>query len=388
MALPSLLKTPDEYLAVAIDRIAALGSKLTDFNDGSTARSLFEAYAVMLSQQSAVADQHRRDSYLSTATGDALTAKAFDQGVVRKAAVRATGTIRITRTVTTAAVTIPAGWAPLATVPTPGVPSVTYVTLADAVFGIGAGSVVVSARAVDGGTAGNIAQAGGATTTLLPVNPVTGFNTASDFVAYGPFVDGVDEETDDQLRARVPLAVQGRVRGRREAFLSAALAVAGVTSAQVRQAGESKVGGTVAAGEVYVYFEGSSTLDATVTAACLDAAVLDQAVTTDPSTAVPMTVVLTVFVLAGTDHTATTAAVKAAVMASVNDGTGVGDIARFSSTAAAVHDVDQVVSAALPFTDFRKTSESSGLCHDTDPTVGKNLTVAAADITVTVTDLS
>lgn len=380
MALPSLLKTPDEYLATMIDRIAMRGSRLTDFNDGSIARSTFEALAAALSQQSAVADQHRKDSYLSTATGDALTLKALDNGVVRKAAVQATGNVRITRADTTAAVTIPAGWGPLATVPTPGGATVTYTTLADAVLGIGVGFVDVQARAVDGGVAGNNAQGPTAETTLLPINPVPGFDTASDFKARGPFVGGVDEETDDQLRTRVPITVQGRTKGKRASFLAAALNVPGVTSAQVRQAGESKIGGTVSAGQVQVYYEGLATLLPAVQFACDDAAVLDQNVTVTTAVEVEVFTDATAYILPGVAGQPVRTAMQLVLAKQVSD-CGVGDIWRVSKAIGALHTLPDVQSLVIPVVNFRKSTDASGTTGDIDPGVGKVLVapdVAAA----------
>jgi hypothetical protein len=67
----------------------------------------------------------------------------------------------------------------------------------------------------------------------------------------------VDAETDDQLRARVPIEVQGRVKGTPAALLAAALRIPGVTSANVLEAGDTRTsGGTIAAGACEVYYEG------------------------------------------------------------------------------------------------------------------------------------
>lgn len=383
----SLFRTPDEYLAATIDRLQANSSQITDFNIGSSARNLLEATGTALSIQSAIAEQHRLDSYLATATGDALTLKAADNGVDRKAAVQATGTIRITRSTTGTAVTIPAGWSPLSTVPAPGLGPVTYETLDDAVFAIGVSAVVVSARAVIGGVSGNITQGPTADTPLLPVNPVSGFNTATDFTARGAFVDGVDAETDDQLRTRVPLAVQGRVKGRVPAFLAAALGIPGVSSAQVRQAGESKIGGTVGAGEIQIYYEGSTSLLGAVTTACDDASTANQNIVVTRATDVPVTADLTVFVVPGTDHGLTVALVRP-VITQVVLGAGVGEKARFSRAVTSVHTIDVVQSMTIPFADFRKTSASDNTCGDIDPGVGGALTITDATIAVTVTDLA
>jgi uncharacterized phage protein gp47/JayE len=207
----SIFKQPEEYLFAAIQRIRDLGSVITDFTAGSGARTLYEGMSAALSQQSAVAEQLRQDSYLVSAVGEALDRKAADFQVARKVAIAAQGTIRLTRASTGTAVTIPAGWSPLLTAPIPGQQPIAFITTADAVFGGADSFKVVAAQAVEGGTDGNVPI----NTVLLPQNTPTGFDTLTGFKAEIAFSGGVDEESDDALRARVPIEVQGRVKGHR-----------------------------------------------------------------------------------------------------------------------------------------------------------------------------
>lgn len=364
MTLPSLYLTVDEYLQTMIERVQTAGSALTDFTAGSVTRTFFEGLAGGLSRGSEVADQLRTDSYLQTATGDALTLKAADYQVARKAAVAATGVVRITRADTTTAVTIPAGWGQLATRPAPGQPAIAYLTSEAANFAIGVGSVDVSGICAIAGAAGNIAQAAGANTNVIAVNPVGGFSIDSDFNLHGPWSRGVDAETDDALRARVPLEVAARVKGRAASFLAAALRIPGVQSAQVLKAGDARADTTIVpAGAVEVYYEGDASLLSQVTSECQDATQLGQNLAVAQASAATIVVHLSVYCLAGTDTALLASNVATAVKAAVN-GVGVGQTVRYSAAIRAVHGVDAVVSAAIPFADFRISTEGSGTAHD------------------------
>lgn len=380
----SIYKTPDEYMLLAIDRVRQLGSKLTDFTVGSRARTLFEAQAVMHSEQSAVAEQLRQDSYLATAVGEALDRKAADNQVARKAAVPAAGTITIVRPTPGAAVSIPAGWSQLQTVPAPGSDPIAFVTTEDAVFEAADTSQTVAAQAVDGGVAGNIADE----TVLLPVNPVGGFQTQGGFMAGSAFSGGVDRESDDALRARIPIAVQGRVLGRKASFLAAALSVPGVESAYVLQPGDTRGAGTVVpANTIEVQYEGVAGLLTAVSSAVTNAAVAGQAPSAFTAAAEPCVADLVVFCQAGVDTAALAVAVRTAVIA-VGNSFGVGQTVRASALIQAVHDVANVVSVDIPFNDLRLASDVDGTFGDITIRNDRYAGFAAADVAVTVTELS
>src|SRR4051812_48610385 len=379
----SLYKATDDYLLTAITRVQSSGARLTDFHAGSATRTLLEALAAQLSHHSLVAEQLRLDSYLSTATGDALDRKAADYSVQRTAAVPASGTVRLTRQSTTSAVTVPAGWTDLLTQPVPGQQPLAFRTTADAVFGIGVSTVVVTATAADGGASGNIA----AGVKLLPVDPVAGFATDGGFVAETTFVGGVDQETDNELRARVPLEVQGRVKGRTEAFQAAALRIAGVESVQVLRAGDARADASVIpGGSLEVYYEGVPALLSDVTTACQAAAVANQTVTVLQGTAERIVANLTVFCIAGTDTTALAVAVRDAAIDYVNS-IGTGRKGFSSGAVQAVQKVSGVVSQTIPWTDLRLFTASSGVFGDLTILAGRYPSLVAADVTVAVVTL-
>jgi hypothetical protein len=382
--MTSLYKGSDEYVLAAIERVQTAGSRITDFTGGSGARTLYEGLAAELSLQSAVTEQLRQDSYLATATGDALDRKALDYGVVRKVAVAAVGTVRLTRLVTTGAANVPAGWGTLLTPPATGQQPVAFITTAAAALGIGTAFVVVAAQAVEGGVSGNIAI----NTKLLPQNPVNGFDTDGGFKAEIAFTGGVDVETDEQLRARVPIEVQGRVKGTPAALLAAALRVPGVESASVILAGETRdapLSSTVAGGQAEVYYEGAASLLTSVTSEVANAAIAGQGVTVLQATPIDITADLVVFCLAGTDTAALGLSVANTVMTTVN-AVGVDAIARASNVVSAVHAIADAISVNVPFTDLRRTFEDPNNTFG-DISCGNNaypvLTLAGTTVLVT-----
>ena len=377
----SRYQTPDANLLQMIARIQAAGSKITDFNTGSVTRTFYEGLGAGLSEQSLVVDQLEQDSYLATATGDALDRKASDYQVDRLAAVAATGTVRLTRQASGTAVTVPAGFGELATVPVPGQPSRTFLTTADAVFGTADTSIVVPGIAVTAGAAGNI----GALTKLLPVNPVAGFQTDGGFQAETTFTGGVDQETDDALRARVPIAVQGRVKGRPEAFLAAALGIPGVISAAVLKAGDTRSDSTVVpANTLEVYYEGPATLLQAVTTAAAGATVLGQSTLTVAQATAERTVVnVTVFAKTGVDAAALAIAVRDAIKAVVN-GAGIGQTVYSANVIQAVAAVPGVVSQTIPYADLRKFTAAGGTFGNVVPGSTRYPDLQDADVTVAV----
>lgn len=161
-------------LGQEIAQLQSSGSPITDFSEGSGIRDILEATAVVISGQSQVADQLQLDSYLDTATEEALDAQGGNWGVPRLAAVQATGQVKITRASSVGALVIPAGWGQLTVPPAaPGAEGVAVLTTADAEFADGQASATIAAQAVLGGKAGNIAMG----TKLTPVSPITGVSS-------------------------------------------------------------------------------------------------------------------------------------------------------------------------------------------------------------------
>ncbi|HWT94969.1 MAG TPA: baseplate J/gp47 family protein [Solirubrobacteraceae bacterium] len=362
MALPSLYRTPEDYLAAAIEQVRVAGSQLTDFTTGSVTRTFLEALATAASEHSQVADQLRKDSYLVTAIGEALDAKAADQGVKRLPAVAATGEIQITREDTSKEVPVPIGWSELSTVPTAGAPSVTYITTARSVFPVGETTIEVPAVAVVPGAAGNLREP----TPLVPLTPIEGLRSSDAYVAL-KFTEGVDEESDDDLRARIPIEVAGRVKGRAESFLAAVLRLENVKSAAVVRPGEYNGQRTLTANEVEVYYqvhgdEPAAVMTA-VTAQVSAASMLGQIV--NPVAAVPVgiEIELTVYARPGYDEESVRASVARVLggqdgLGGVIGTFGCGETVRYGAVIDAVHMLPDVVTFDVPFKTFRAVSRA------------------------------
>lgn len=377
----SLYKDPETILTDLVTSIRDQGTPLTDFNIGSVSRSLFESFAASLSSQGLLADQLRKDSYLSTATGDALDNKAADYLVTRKTATQASGTVRITRAGTGTSLFIPAGWAQLTTRPAPGQAAIALLTTADATMGIGVSSVDVPVIAVLGGTAGNLS----ASTVLIPQTALTGVASDGGILVQVALTGGTNEEGDEALRARVKIEVAGRINGTALALLAAALAISGVDSANVLKAGDTRADTTiVGAGQVEVYYEGSAALLTSVTTACQARSTLNQGLTVFTATSERMFVACTVTAKTGTDTVLLTANVKAAIMAVIN-AVGVGGKLYYADTIKAIHDTQDVLSVNVPLADHRKFSQSGGTAADVAMAANRFADLADADVSVAVT---
>lgn len=387
----SVFMPVDTALGQAIAAIQNAGAGITDFTEGSIARTLLEAAATVVSNNTATADQLQNDSYLDSATADALDALASSNWLVtRNPAVQATGTLTITRQSTSGAMLLPAGFSQLAAAPSvPGQSGATVLTTQDASFAAGVASVTVSAQAVIGGSAGNLA----AGTFLTPLTPVNGISSQNGFQVAASFTGGVDKETDTAFRARIPITVQGRVKGQKTSLLAAALGVPGVLSAGVLSPGQTRGdGSSVPAGNAEVYYQGSSGLLSAVQSAVTGAATVNQNPLTYASISLTaprgqqrVVAAVTVFVHPGTDPTATGTAVSTALQNYVN-GVGIGGTARVALAINACLAVTGVASVAIPLAQFSLFGGSGAAdiacAGDSYPNL------AAADTSVVVTTLS
>lgn len=377
-------------MAQLIAQLQAENSPLTDLSEGSVTRSLYEDFAVVISGQSQVADQLQLDSFLETATEEALDAQGSNFLVARLPAVQATGIISITRQSTIGPLVIPGGWGQLTVPPaTPGTEGVAVLTLEDAEFAEGQATVTVAAQAVLGGTAGNISSG----TMLTPLSPVSGVSSQEGFTVSTTFTGGVNEETDEAYRRRVPVTVQGRVKGTEAAFESAALGVPGVLSAGVLRAGGVRGDSTVVeAGHVEVYYQGVVGLLVAVVSAVEAAATLNQkpAAFASVSLAPPrgqLRVVFeaTVYFAAGVNGTVLATAVSTLAQSFVQ-GVGVGNTLYQSELIEAIHGIPEVVSLGLPLTKLALFGETgaSNIMAAGDSYVN----LAGADCKITAVELT
>lgn len=166
----------------AINWMRATSSKVTDFNVGSTARTLIEAPAVEIDEY-----------YMQMLTGlsEAIPVSVYNSfDFAALAAIPATGVVRVSITSSGNAVVIGAG-----TTFSAAGKSATYVATSDVTIAAGNtfGDVPVACNSA--GVVGNIASA--AIFTLSP--PPPGFVSASNAA---PFLNGRDDESPDQRKLR------------------------------------------------------------------------------------------------------------------------------------------------------------------------------------------
>jgi uncharacterized phage protein gp47/JayE len=378
----SIYRAVADILAGMLTSIQQSGSALTDFSAGSVGRTLYEGVASELSLQSLMANQMRLDMFISTATGDALDDKASDFGVPRLQAVPATGLIRMSQVTPGTTVFLPAGSVPLLTQQIGDAnPSISVITTQDATLPQGTAYIDIPASAVDGGVDGNIA----AGAQLVPTTPINGISSANGIVVSPaqPFAGGVDEETDDAYRARIPIAVQGRVPGKAVSFLAAATGINGVVGADVVPAGAFDGAIVVQPPNIEVFYSGSSGLLSAVQQACSAATTLGQTVTAYVATSDRIIFGCTVTAYQGTDTVALQQAVIAAAQGVVNI-VWPGGTAYLSSVIQAIHNVLGVISVNVPFADFRRSTETAGTAHDITEQPNAYPSLATADCAVTV----
>ena len=157
------------------------------------------------------------ESFIDTAEGDYIDKRASEQGLTRKPAEKATGSVTFTGQ---AGIVIPKGFSVMTDQGT--------VFLTDVEATIAAeGTATVQCTAAVGGTGSNVAANTIVTfeETALAITSVT--NNL-------PFAGGIDRETDDELRGRYLTKVQNPVgSGNIYHYQEWALSVSGVTKARV-----------------------------------------------------------------------------------------------------------------------------------------------------------
>jgi uncharacterized phage protein gp47/JayE len=386
----SVYVSPPTLIGLMIAQAQAENSPITDFSEGSGTRTMLEDVAIVVSSQSQVADQLQLDSFLETATEEALDAQGSNWQVERLPAVQATGTIKIIRESGTGALVIPAAWAQLTLPPSvPGGEGVAVLTTVDASFAEGVTEVTVAAQAVIGGTAGNISSG----SLLTPLSPLSGISSSTGFVVATTFTGGVNQESDEAYRKRIPLVVQGRVKGTRAAFEGGVLSVPGVESVGVLKAGTERSNSTaVEGGYVEVVYRGSAGLLSAVESAVESAASLNQKTITAAaiSVATPrgyqrVLFSATIYYAAGVNPVTLEAAVKKLSLEYTNK-TGMGGTLFMSGLIEAIHGIPEVVSIGLPLTKLAISPGSGATDITCYPDQCVNL--AEVDVTLTMVELT
>lgn len=180
--------------ASMLNWLRANTAKITDVNRGSVARTMLEAPAIEI-----------EELYLQMMLGlrEAIPVSVYNTfGFDALTAASASGTLRFTAPAPAASeISIPIG----SSARVPG-KTISYVTRVDAVIGVGQTYVDVMCAADAPGSIGNT----GANTITEFVASVPGVSTVTN---QQPFVNGLDDETPDDRRARFRAYIQSLARG-------------------------------------------------------------------------------------------------------------------------------------------------------------------------------
>lgn len=214
--------TYDEIFAAMRARYRALSGF-----DADAASDIGIRLRVLASETAAVyekIDELRAEVFPQTSTGEYLERHAETRAIQRKPALAATGTLKFTReTPAYSDILIPKG----ILCSTRPEPQLFFETAQDAVLAAGESEIEVAAIAAEAGAASNVAV--GAVCTMI--SPATGITAVTNTTT---FSGGVDEESDDDLRARLVSAYQNISNGTNSAFYyDLAMSREGVLSANI-----------------------------------------------------------------------------------------------------------------------------------------------------------
>ena len=222
------LRTYTEILADMLSKVAER-TRITNFNVGSVARTIFEVIAGTISELYEFIGNLFKNAFLATATGQWLDFKALEYGITRKPATFTEGNLVFGReNAETKNRPIPAGTI-IATLTDQAGIKYRYITQADAVLESLSLEVEVPVKAEFVGASYNVG-AGSIQELTVYVPGITFVRNDADWITS----EGTDEESDESLRQRAFLAweelAQGGTKG---AYVSWALSVNGVENVYV-----------------------------------------------------------------------------------------------------------------------------------------------------------
>lgn len=236
--------------------------------------------------------------YPQTAQGEYLEKHCEERGISRKEAYKAQGEITFSRGTTLSYnVSVPLGTICATDA------GVEYVTTESGTLVAGLLEVTVPAEAVEGGKDGNCAS-------VVVTNLVTAIQGVETVSNESSFTGGVDEESDDGLRARLLESYQAMANGtNKQYYKDFAMAYSGITSVGV----VSEDVGTI---EIYVWGNGeepSDSLIEEIEEAVQEKRELNATVTVEAADTYNYTFTISVTPEKGCDMTTVTSYVKAAV---------------------------------------------------------------------------
>jgi uncharacterized phage protein gp47/JayE len=215
----------DLYAALETD-LRRRAPTLTDWEEGSVVRSLFESFAYEMALLYEQMESVYNAGYVDTATGPNLDRVVAVLGITRNEPDFATGVVTFERDPgATAAVTVPAGT--LVTTPEADSARKAYLTIEDAVLQPGQTAAEAKVQAEARGAA---FTADSETVTVMP-RPVPGIKTVRN--ARPIRFLGRERETDDELRVRAKNALLASGRASATSIENALLGLPGVRGVRV-----------------------------------------------------------------------------------------------------------------------------------------------------------
>ncbi|WP_199615557.1 baseplate J/gp47 family protein [Paenibacillus alkalitolerans] len=194
-----------------------------DTSEGSTIYDMLSPAAIEMALAAILAQQVLERGFASTTFGAYLDFRADEHGLIRRAAVKATGTVTFTGTEGT---TIPAGTR-VSTASTETVPAIMFTTDAAVTIAAGQTTVNVAITAEDAGISGNVAT----DTIQFLAEPIAGITAVTNAAAT---TGGTDEENDTDLLSRYLTKVRSPSAGGNKAdYVNWALEVTGVGGVSV-----------------------------------------------------------------------------------------------------------------------------------------------------------
>lgn len=213
-------KSFEQILSDMLAELASKGTKLTDMNPGSVIRTIMEVAALKFDEGHYLAEQIINLFFVSTTSGEYLTRRVAERGIIPDAGQKATGTALASRTT-------PAPFGqllPKGTIYETEDHTVQVITTADATLDLGATSVSLSLDAVSVGQAGNL-QVG---TVLKQVG--VAINLIETVTVSEPGMSGgIEEESEEDLRNKYLTVIRlPGTSGNKADYIKWALEVTGV----------------------------------------------------------------------------------------------------------------------------------------------------------------
>jgi len=218
--------TNAEIVQKIITEIGNKSTNLTDMGEGSNIRSLVDAFAYYVEYMQLQINNAFESFKMSKANGTDLDNRVKDFGIIRNSSTPAYGNIKFGRNTGAPAAFVISAGSQVSTVPDVFGNTIDYTLDSDLTFASGALAATGQVTCTVDGIIGNVPS--GYITNIT--SSIPGVDYVINEVAYYP---GANEETDEALKKRVPIFLNGLKMGNEDAIKSAVSAIPGVTIVRV-----------------------------------------------------------------------------------------------------------------------------------------------------------